>query len=179
MTARIRTEAAEDHDAVRMLLIDAFDGDDVPARLVELLRDSSANAPGMAFVATVGERIVGYAKLTCLEIHGDPSFVALNLTPVGVAADHQGRDIGRMLVEHALRAAEERSDVPLVILEGDPRHYHRYGFRRASAVGIERPSPRIPDAAFQFAPLSRYHPEQHRGRAEYPPPFHELDAFGP
>ena len=179
MTARIRTEAAEDHDAVRMLLIDAFDGDHVPARLVELLRSSSANVPGMAFVATVGERIVGYAKLTCLEIHGDPSFVALNLTPVGVAADHQGRGIGRMLVEYAVRAAEERSDAPLVILEGDPRHYHRYGFRRASAVGIERPSPRIPDAAFQFTPLSRYHPEQHRGRAEYPPPFHELDAFGP
>ncbi len=179
MAAHIRNEAAEDHDAVRMLLLDAFNGDDVPSRLVELLRDSSANVPGMAFVATVGERIVGYAKLTILEIHGDRSFVALNLTPVGVAADHQGRGIGRMLVEHALRAAEEESAAPLVIVEGDPSHYQRYGFRRASAADIERPSPRIPDAAFQFRPLSRYHPDQHRGRAEYPQPFHELDAFGP
>ncbi len=179
MDVRIRSESAEDHDAVRGLLLDAFDGDDVPARLVELLRDSSVNVPGMAFVALVEERLVGYAKLTHLDIHGDRSFVALNLTPVGVATAHQGRGIGRMLVEHALRAAEEGSDVPLVILEGDPRHYHRYGFRRASGAGIERPSSSIPDAAFQFAPLSRYQAEHHRGRAEYPQPFHELQAYGP
>lgn len=179
MTVRIRPEVTADHDAVRVLLVDAFDGDDVPARLVELLRVSSANVPGMAFVATVGQCIVGYAKLTQLEINGDASFVALNLTPVGVASAHQGRGIGRMLVEHSLRAAEEGSDAPLVILEGDPRHYHRYGFRQASAAGIERPSSIIPDAAFQFAPLSRYRPEQHRGRAEYPQPFHELHAYGP
>jgi hypothetical protein len=41
----VRAEEVEDHDAVRALLIEAFDGDDGPVRLVELLRSSEARPP--------------------------------------------------------------------------------------------------------------------------------------
>jgi putative acetyltransferase len=174
----IRSEQPADASAVRSLLLDAFD-DDVPARLVEGLRGSPADAPRLAFIAVVGARTVGYVKLTWVTVHGVPGFRALNLTPVAVAPDHQGRGIARRLIEHALVVADETTEAPLVIIEGDPAHYHRYGFRRASSVGIERPSPRIPDAAFQFLPLESYDPKVHRGAVEYPRLFHELHATGP
>lgn len=177
MLADIRTETPDDQAVVRGLLLDAFD-DDIPARLVELLRTSAVDRPELSFVAVSDDRVVGYVKLSDVELHGDRRFVALNLTPLAVATDSQGRGIGRSLVEHALHAAENVSSDPLVILEGDPRHYHRYGFRRASAAGIERPSPTIPDAAFQFIALSRYDPSVHSGRVAYPAPFHELGLLG-
>lgn len=174
----IRVEAAADVPAIRALLLDAFD-DDVPARLVDGLRDSRADAPGLAFVAVAVGRVVGYVKLSWVAVDAASPFQALNLTPVAVAPDHQGRGIARRLIEHALHVAETATEAPLVVLEGDPAHYHRYGFRRASTAGVERPSPRIPDAAFQFVPLRRYDPDTHRGAVVYPAVFHDLDAIGP
>jgi putative acetyltransferase len=174
----IRQEEPADAPAVHELLLTAFD-DDVPARLVEGLRGSLADAPELAFVAVVDEQVVGYVKLSWLTVDGSPTFQALNLTPVAVTPAHQGRGIARQLIEHALGVADTATDAPLVVLEGDPAHYHRYGFQRASSAGIGRPSPRIPDVAFQFVPLSRYEPHQHRGDATYPAVFHELGAIGP
>lgn len=177
MLVDIRTETPDDHAAVRALLLDAFE-ESIPARLVELLRASPVDRPELSFVAVDTGRIVGYVKLSDVEIRGDRRFVALNLTPLAVATDRQGGGIGRSLIEHALRAAEDASDAPFVILEGDPRHYHRYGFRRASTAGIERPSPNIPDAAFQFVALSRYDPTVHRGKVDYAEPFERLGLLG-
>jgi putative acetyltransferase len=174
----IRTEEPSDAPAVRSVLLAAF-GDDVPARLAEGLRGSQADAPGLAFVAVVGERVVGYVKLSWITVNGTPEFRALNLTPVAVVPDHQGRGVARRLIEHAVEIAEATTEAALIVLEGDPAHYRRYGFRRASPAGIQRPSPRIPDAAFQFLPLSRYDAEMHRGTVEYPSVFYELDAIGP
>jgi putative acetyltransferase len=176
MPTHIRRETPEDHKMVRALLLDAFD-DDLPARLVELLRASDADAPGLAFVATDGDEIIGYVKLSWVEVDGTEPYHTLNLTPVAIAAPHRGQGHARALIEHALEAAETRTEAPLVFIEGDPRHYHRYGFRRASEAGIERPAPSIPDAAFQFVPLTRYRVTRHRGKATYPPPFHELFTY--
>ena len=86
--------------------------------------------------------------------------------------------MARSLVEHALRAAD-RAGAPFVVVEGDPAHYHRYGFRTASAHGLRRPSPLIPDAAFQVRPLTGFDPQAHVGDVRYPDPFLELHAFGP
>jgi putative acetyltransferase len=176
----IRQERSDDHDAVDGLLRAAFVDDDVPARLASLLRERGLHEPELTFVADDEGRIVGHVMLSRLAVarDGDAGLEALNLTPLAVAPDAQGRGIGRRLVEHAVRMAATTT-YPLVILEGDPRHYHRYGFRTASAAGLTRPSERIPDEAFMFLPLPAYDPVVHRGAVAYPAPFHELDAFGP
>jgi putative acetyltransferase len=175
----IRKERPDDHDAVDALLRTAFD-DEVPARLASSLRERGLHDPTLTFVADHAGRVVGHVMLSRLQVRrdGDAGFEALNLTPLSVAPDAQGRGIGRRLVEHAVREAGTTT-YPLVILEGDPRHYHRYGFRTASAAGLTRPSERIPDEAFMFLPLPSYDAEVHRGDVAYPAPFHELDAFGP
>ncbi|MFA9430449.1 GNAT family N-acetyltransferase [Egicoccus sp. AB-alg2] len=175
----VRTADPGDHARVRAVLLAAFD-DDVPARLVDRLRrDPGAVVAGFEFVAEFDGAVVGHTMLSRVPVDGDRPFTALNLTPLAVAPDRRRRGIGRRLVEHALAVVEQDGRFPLVVLEGDPRHYLRYGFRRASEAGLQRPSPAIPDEAFQYRPLAGHDPAGHRGRVVYPEVFHELGAVGP
>jgi putative acetyltransferase len=169
----IRRERPSDVAAVDALLRRAFD-DDLPARLARALRAAGLVDPRFTCVATDREDLVGQVMFSWLTVHGETTFDALNLTPLAVAPARQGEGIARVLVEHALDAIEVERCTPLVVIEGDPRHYARYGFRRASDAGLERPSPRIPDPAFQFIPTSGYDAQVHRGAVAYPQPFHDL-----
>lgn len=164
--------------------------------LVARLRESAVFVPGLALVAVVDEAVVGFAMISRLEVEvpapppspslfehpavlaGPATFEALNLSPLAVTPAYQGRGIGRDLVERAIAVAD-RAGAPLLVVEGDPVHYHRYGFRTASEVGLRRPSPLIPDAAFQVHPLGSFDPSVHVGAVRYPAPFLELNAFGP
>jgi putative acetyltransferase len=94
---------------------------------------------------------------------------------MSVRPDRQRQGVGRALVEAALAAADERGE-PLVLVEGVPAYYPRFGFRSATELGLERPDPRIPDAAWMVCPLRAYDPTL-RGRVIYPsffppPPGH-------
>jgi putative acetyltransferase len=91
------------------------------------------------------------------------------LSPLVVRPDRQRTGIGTALVQEGLRLSSER-DEPLVIVEGDPRYYSRFGFVAASELGLERPYEKIPEAAFQAQPLPGY-VERVRGRVVYPPPL--------
>lgn len=64
-----------------------------------------------------------------------------------------------------------------MFLEGDPGYYARRGFLRASASGFVRPSPRIPDAAFQVVLLDA-HEEWMRGPLVYNDAFWQTDSVG-
>jgi predicted N-acetyltransferase YhbS len=61
----------------------------------------------------------------------------------------------------------------LALVADDPRCYSRFGFLRASELGIGRPHERTPEWAFQALPLPAYD-EGVRGRVVYPPPFDGL-----
>ncbi len=69
----------------------------------------------------------------------------------------------------AVAAADEREE-PLVLVEGIPAYYPRFGFVSATALGLERPDERIPDQAWLALPLRSYDPSI-RGRVVYPPFF--------
>lgn len=86
--------------------------------------------------------------------------------------DRHRQGVGSALVHEGLRRAEEHG-APLVIVEGDPRYYSRFGFRGASELGLERPHEQIPEVAFQALPLGRYDPRL-RGKVVYPPPFESV-----
>jgi putative acetyltransferase len=58
----------------------------------------------------------------------------------------------------------------VVIVEGIPAYYPRFGFERARLHGIEPPSPHIPDAAFMMLRLANYDPSL-RGDIVYSPAF--------
>jgi len=173
---RLRSERSEDSAAIRDVLNASFK-DPTVAQLVDLVRASDRWVPDLSIVAEVDRRVVGHVMLSYVTIEGDESWDVLSLAPLGVHPDHQGRGIGSALAEEALARAEARSE-PLVVLEGHPGYYPRFGFEPAVSYGIEKADPRVPDEAFMVRRLSRYTSRYH-GRLVYPAAFHESGAIGP
>ena len=76
-----------------------------------------------------------------------------------------------------MRDVVERSDalgIPLIVLEGSPLYYPRFGFRPSVPLGITMQLPDwAPAEAAMVLPLSAYQVEM-RGRVVYTPAFQEV-----
>ncbi len=173
----IRRESPPDHAAVRAILAAAFADPAAPERepvevgLVDALRADPAWLPALALVAEAPAepgRIVGSVICTRAWVDDRP---ALGLGPLAVAPAAQRRGVGGALV-HAVLAAADALDEPLVVLLGHTDYYPRFGFRPAAELGIEPPEPAW-GAHFQARPLTAYTPDL-RGRFRYAAPFAEL-----
>lgn len=162
----VRAERAEDHEAIAAVVEAAFGSTDEP-RLVEGFRASAGYLPELALVAEEGGEVVGHVLFTLTELINGTSI--LMLSPLAVRPDRQRRGIGSALVRKGLRVSAERTE-PLVIVEGNPSYYSRFGFVAASELGLERPYETIPEAAFQALRLPAY-VERARGPVVYPPPL--------
>jgi uncharacterized protein (TIGR03083 family) len=170
----IRPATPADLPAVLAVQAAAF-GDDVVPRLVQRL----VATPGAFGFVALGDdgSVVGHVLVSPVPLEtapGELSAIAC-LSPLGVHPSSQGRGHARALVEAALAEAARRGE-PVVVLEGDPAHYHRYGFVPAAEHRLRRPSERIPQPAFQAWPTPGGHVPS--GRVLYPDVFWELDAIG-
>ena len=159
----VRPERGDEHDAVRAVVAAAFDDPRVPP-LVDELRASDGYLPELSLVADDDGLVIGHVMFTTAPFAGT-SYVILS--PLAVRPDRQRRGVGSALVEAGLAGARRREE-PLVVVEGDPRYYSRFGFVDARELGLEPPSERIPPGAFQAIALQPDHP---RGRVAYPPAF--------
>ena len=162
----VRAERSEDHEAIAAVVEAAFGSPD-EARLVEGFRASAGYLPELALVAEEGGEVVGHVMFTRTELVDGTGI--LMLSPLAVRPDRQRTGVGTELVREGLRVSAERTE-PLVIVEGDPRYYSRFGFVAASELGLERPYERIPEPAFQALRLPAY-VDRARGRVVYPPPL--------
>jgi putative acetyltransferase len=73
---------------------------------------------------------------------------------------------------HAVLAAADALDEPVVVLLGHTDYYPRFGFQPATDFGIDPPDPAW-GAHFQARPLSSYD-SSIRGPFAYAQPFDEL-----
>jgi putative acetyltransferase len=141
------------------------------------LQHRSAGRAGISLVADLGGDIVGHAQLSrCWVDAPDRLVEVLSLSPLAVLPRDQGRGIGGRLVREALHAAQE-ARWPLVFLEGSPDYYSRFGFEAAHRRGVAKPSPRIPEPAFQVVVLPDWEPWM-TGGFVYADVFWELDCVG-
>ena len=166
MTPLVRRERPEDARQILAVIEAAFEDRSV-AEFAEAIRVSAGYVADLSFVADDGGAVVGHTMLSRVGLVGHAD--VLVLTPMAVRPDRQGQGIGATLVKTALDAADEQGE-PLVLVEGIPAYYPRFGFRSATALGLLRPDPRIPDAAWMAIPLRTYDPGL-RGRVVYPPFF--------
>jgi len=162
----IRAEALGDEVAIRFVHEAAFGRPD-EARVADEVRATAGFVPELSLVAEEDGRVVGHVVLSRTTVGGHE---VLLLGPIGVLPERQRHGIGSALVLEGLRRAEA-AGVPLVLLEGDPGYYSRFGFRLVSELGIEAP-PGAPAQYVQARPLAAYTPGI-RGQAEYPPAFRE------
>ena len=93
------------------------EGDRV-ARLTRELRASEWYEPGLSFVAEEGGALVGHVMNTWNWLEGGSPQV-LQLSPLGVLPEHQGRGHGSALVRVSLDAVRARGE-PLLLVEGNP-----------------------------------------------------------
>jgi predicted N-acetyltransferase YhbS len=93
----------------------------------------------------------------------------LQLSPLGVLPEYQGRGFGSGLVRASLDAARELGE-PLLLVEGNPRYYERFGFVRADELGLLPPPEALYDWAFQVAVLDEG-AALPQGRVAYSEPF--------
>jgi putative acetyltransferase len=169
----LEPERPADHAAIRAVVRDAFVDHPAVAELVDLIRASPEYVSELALVARVDGAVAGFVMLSHAELVSDSGeqHRVLTLSPLAVAPAVQGRGIGSALVRAGLAEAGQRRGEPLVVLEGSPRYYPRFGFRdcRELAIVMTLPDWAPPEAGMAF-PLPDYDARV-RGRLVYPPAF--------
>jgi putative acetyltransferase len=170
MALVVRRERPEDEREISEVVAAAFDDASV-AEFIDSIRASAGYVPELTFVGEEDGLVAGYTMLSYVGLDGGSIDRLLILTPVAVRPDRQRQGFGTAVVRAAVAAADERKE-PLVLVEGIPGYYPRFGFVSATALGLERPDERIPDQAWLALPLSAYDPDL-RGRVVYPPFFPE------
>ena len=163
----IRRELPADVPTIAEIHTAAFTGD-VEKDLVTALRASDAWLPALSLVAEDDGRVVGHVVCTRAHVVATP---ALGLGPLGVLPSHQKHGVGSALM-HAVLAAADALDEPVVVLLGHTDYYPRFGFKPATSFGIEPPEPAWGEH-FQARPLSTYD-SAIRGPFAYAQPFNDL-----
>ena len=143
-------------------------GGEVEPRMADAVRASDGWVPGLSLVAEEHGAVVGHVLTSWVGLEGSARRL-LQLGPIGVLPEHQGGGIGSALVHATLERARELNET-LVLLEGDPAYYGRFGFVRADELGLLPPPQALYDWAFQVAVLDEDAPLP-RGRVVYPPTF--------
>jgi putative acetyltransferase len=170
--AQIEQIRPADHEAVAHVVGAAFVDHPEVRDLPRLIRESRQYVAELELVARLDGTVVGHtmvSRAAVVETDGTRHGV-LTLSPLSVAPEHQRQGIGGALVCEALARAE-RSDAPLVLLEGSPAFYPRFGFEDARPQGItfDLPDWAPPEAGMVYL-LRRYDPAV-RSRVDYPPAF--------
>ncbi|MDX6408199.1 MAG: putative acetyltransferase [Gaiellaceae bacterium] len=161
----VRPETAADRDGIRKVNDEAF-GEPIEAKLVDAIRESDRYVPELSLVAVSEGHIVGHVISSYVDVNPGARRV-LQVGPLAVLPSHQRRGIGSALMEETIRIADAR-DEPLLLIEGNPKYYERFGFGRADSVGVEPPPEAHGPQYFMIRALGSYDPAL-RGQAIYPP----------
>jgi predicted N-acetyltransferase YhbS len=142
----VRCEEAKDHRVVEEVVRNAFwnlyRGGADEHLIIHRLRTDSSFVPSLCLVAQLptGE-VVGVIAFSHAQIvrkspdgHEERRSV-LTFGPLAVSPLHQGIGIGSLLVRRGMDLAASQGYAHVVI-HGDPRYYHRFGFRTAEIYGI-------------------------------------------
>ena len=180
MDVAIRPAAGADDRAIDAVIRAAFGAADPEEgdKVADLWAEVRVGGLVLAeLVSVVGDEVVGHVGVShCwLDARRELVDVAM-LSPLSTLPDHQGAGIGTALVTAAVEAARA-SGRPALFLEGSPAFYGSRGFERAGSYGLEPPSRRTPEAAFQVVRFDAY-ADWMTGRLVYPDVWWRHDAAG-
>jgi putative acetyltransferase len=164
----VRAETPDDHDTIRRIVDEAF-GDTITSAIVDGIRASDRFVPELSLVAVsegqaLGHVISSYVDLGTGQVPDTRR--VLQVGPLAVVPSHQRQGIGSALMHETIRVADERGE-PLLLIEGNPAYYERFGFTRADEHGIEMPPESHGPQFFMLRQLRAYDSTL-RGRAVYP-----------
>ncbi len=138
---RLRPEEPEDHRRVEEITREAFWNLYVPGcdehYLAHTLRQAPAFIAALDFVAELEGKTVANIMYAAATIRTDAGleYKVLTFGPVSVLPEHQNQGIGSALIRHTLALARQLGH-RLVLINGDPNYYCRFGFVAAELFGI-------------------------------------------
>jgi len=159
----IRDEIPEDAPAIRDVNIRAFEQDE-ESNIVDALRSNEAVL--LSLVATLKGQVVGHILYSPISV-SDVAGAALG--PMSVLPEYQRQGIGGKLIEAGNQKLKDRG-CPFVIVLGHANYYPRFGFRPASAYGIQCEW-EVPDDVFMVLILNHSKMAGVTGLARYRPEF--------
>lgn len=162
----VRNERTDDHAATEAIALSAFAPDVRVAELIRKLRTSDALIPQLNLVAEANGVVAGHLMFSRAALSSGHT-VAL-LSPLGVLPEYQRQGVGSALMNYTMDWLR-KSDFPLVVVEGVPEYYPRFGFSSAHAMGILPPYP-LPAPPWMALRLPAYE-ESVKGTVAYPEPF--------
>ena len=143
-----RKEEPGDELAIRQVLLSAFRSEQ-EARLVDRLRQNGR--PSISLVAESSSTIIGQIAFSPVTLISQlESKSGLGLAPLAVVPQWQRHGAGAELVRAGLAACADAGGEFVVVL-GEPSYYRRFGFQKASLLGIENEYG--VDDEFMIAPL--------------------------
>jgi putative acetyltransferase len=170
----IRPERPDDFDAIDSVVADAF-GSPGEAQLVRNIRASDDFWQELALVAVLGDAVVGHVMISGAELRSvrGATTIAM-LSPLAVSPAHQRQGIGDALVRAVCALADDRGE-PMVLLQGNPAYYTRFGFIPSILHGITMDLPDwAPAEAAQTLRLDGWTGE-HTGHLVLPRAFDDID----
>jgi putative acetyltransferase len=152
-------------------VVEAAFGAPAEALLVERIRASDRYRPAYALVADDAGAVVGHVMVSDVDLVADGcTRRILSLSPLAVEPSRQRRGVGSAHVRDvAGRVAVDGH--PLIVLDGNPAYYGRFGFEDARPYGIRIHLPDwAPPEAGQVLRLRAYD-RSITGEVVYPPAF--------
>lgn len=166
----IRPGLPEDRATIREVVRQAFGGETKVLALLDALFESPTFIPELSLVAEERGEIVGHVLFSRIAIETpDGDVRALVLSPMSVAPGWQRRGIGSALIRSGLERARDLGH-RIVVVEGVPAYYPRFGFVPAREQGLEPPYP-VPDSAFMVLELEPGALQGVHGTVIFPPAF--------
>ncbi|MDQ2666183.1 MAG: N-acetyltransferase [Gemmatimonadota bacterium] len=171
-TIAIRAERPSDApliaEVVKRAYADVAYSDHREHLMIERLRSTDAFLTDLSLLAEIGDETVGHVLLTKARIINRDTIVdTLALAPLSVVPEHQGRGVGRSLIEAAhLRAAA--LGFGSIVLVGIPGYYPRFGYAPLDRYPITLPFSAPADNCMVL-PLSPQSLVGVSGIVEYPP----------
>ena len=161
----VRAETPDDHADIRRIVDEAF-GDTITGDIVDAIRASDRFVPALSLVAVSEGQSLGHVMSSYVDVVPDSRRV-LQVGPLAVVPSHQRQGIGTALMHETIRIADDMGE-PLLLLEGNPAYYGRFGFTRADEQGIE-PPPEAHGPQYFMVRRLRAYDSTLQGRAVYPP----------
>lgn len=147
----VRSERPEDYQAIDVVNLSAFEGDE-EAKLIARLRAQAGYRADNSLVAEFYGRPVGHLLMTpglCRQQKGD--IPVMIIAPMSVVPSQSHRGIGTALVEEAKKRARAEGMAAMIAV-GKPGYYDRLGFEPASKWGVRCNLP-VPDDAVMLVEL--------------------------